>query len=73
MDKGKAVAEAVRAVLDAVQGADAQEMLGKRPKPAVASPGAPGDGDGDECADCAKGTCVEHLDDKALSDMMGEG
>lgn len=70
MANSEAVAEAVKAVLDAVQGADAQEMVGRRPKPKLELEveGAPGE----ECEDCKTGTCTEHMDESALADLMRE-
>lgn len=71
MDKRSAIAAAVKAVAQAVEGADAQDMLSRRPKPKVelAVEGSPGE----ECEDCKAGTCVEHMDEDSLSSLMQEG
>jgi hypothetical protein len=71
MDKRSAIAAAVKAVAQAVEGADAQDMLSRRPKPKVEPEveGSPGEG----CEDCKAGACVEHMDESALSSLMQEG
>lgn len=69
MDKN-AVQEAVQAVLAAIEGADGQEMVGRRKPKAVsleveAEPAA--------CEACAKGECMdpEHMSDEDYSALEG--
>lgn len=71
MDKMSAVKEAIQDVLGLIQGADAQEMVGRRkpkdpPPTEAAEPKA--------CEGCAKGECMDpdHASEDELSSMMGE-
>jgi hypothetical protein len=74
MDKETAVKTAIQAVMDAVQGADARDMVGQR-KPAM------DDGDGDEaspgadCEACKTGACddPDHMKPDDLEALLGQG
>lgn len=72
MDKGNAVSEALRELLAMVEGADAQEMVGRRKPKAVA---IEVEAEPAGCEACAKGECMdpEHASEDDLSAMMGEG